>query len=309
MKPAIALLSLLLSCSAFAAATASDGSLPKYVLQDLDPGVHRLDHSIYTYHYINPESIGLPPGDFNLNDPRITQHVALAINYYRDRSQDAPKDVSPDGVTSVPGIGGYYAALDPGSSEAWAQSGKEFLAYRLELPQGFSYLDITDRGVTQFSPKTREYLEKSGCQAENFTQLFWWNLGPSCRTIAIQAVNALGIGAIKYPFAAEKICGANGPVDPSAFIIVNTDQVPADGVRVFDHDASQDPDGGLERNILRAISAQEDQGLVTSNASQVPQGSDRFDLSPSAYDQEQNQPTCSSVLQYEKLHLLNCLPQ
>jgi hypothetical protein len=169
----------------------SGSSAASLIAADLSAQVAALSTPVYAYSYTS----GTPLGSSTL----VWQDLSTVEAKYLDLSTGKIQNDLP----------GLYLALDPISSREFGGPNSNWLLYRIELPRGFRYLDISKLDYAPLSQNIVTALAAEGCIPTgeylahfNYSALLKQNLGPTCRQIGIQALRQMNVQALGYSYSA-----------------------------------------------------------------------------------------------------------
>ena len=225
--------------------------------QDLKKYVHSVDQAFYGFHYISASGLGLTAGHLadEINDPRIQNHVRLwSDDYSKPKSMAVGEQIQ-----------AFFMALDPSASRGYGGDGDDWLLYRVKIPSGLKYIDISSRPLIPVEVQAE--LLSSGCNPSNlsvlpsefnYNALLQWSNGPECSARVISALREMGIGAIAYEYdAMSGIEGCSNYGEPSfrqlAFILIDRNEIEKTDVQIFWKGTLDESPEGVEKNYIAQI--------------------------------------------------------
>jgi hypothetical protein len=195
----LALLAFACSTAGLRGTASSASSAAGLLAQDLSNRVRILERPIFAFNYSR--------GEPRSSESAIRKHLETTAAYYGDTT------VGETGV-AMPGL---YLAVDPLASREFGGMGTDWLLYRLELPQGLRYVDISLTSSDRLPEHIVKALAAEGCVATgeyldrfDYSALLKQNPGPACRRIAKAALDAHGATALAYSYAAYNPQGCAG---------------------------------------------------------------------------------------------------
>lgn len=186
--------------------------------------VETLGRPVYAYHY----SVGAP----RESSAAIWKNLNQASSAYLNLDAGEPYGILP----------GLYLALDPLASREFGGTSTNWLLYRLELPKGLRYLNISGIEDEPLSEDIKKVLAKDGCvlsgeylkypRSFSYGTLLKQNLGPVCRRIGQEVYRSLGVQALAYSYVvmSSSDCSDSNSL---AFILFDTTGVTPEAVREF----------------------------------------------------------------------------
>ncbi len=182
---------IVFGCSTLGARKVASSSSPAadLIAADLSAQVVTLGGPIYTYNYTSGTPFGTPSA--------VWQDLTAVAAKYMDLSAGKIQNDLP----------GLYLALDPISSREFGGPNANWILYRIELPSGFRYLDISKLDYNPLSQNIVTALAAEGCVPTgeyathfNYSALLKQNLGSTCRQIGIQAFKQMNVQALSYSY-------------------------------------------------------------------------------------------------------------
>lgn len=199
------------------------------IVKETKPYVKRLSQPIHIYSYTSRESVGLPNiGLIQSQDARFSHFINNKSKSFWEIEKQNMNAKDTDGL---------YAAIDPVVSRQ-VFGGKFWVLFRLQLPIGFDYLDLTVLNSTasreSFQP-IRNQLSALGCDPESvrtFPHLFMKKISIECRRIALEALKALDVSSLLYDWQTLDFRDCKDRKS-GAFVLLNLNQISSDEIQPF----------------------------------------------------------------------------
>jgi hypothetical protein len=226
------------------------------ILKDLKSKIGTTNTYFYTYSYAKVADVGLTRGESaDASDAKTKSFLITKASGYFDLNVSVSSGTMP----------GFYLALDPIASRSYGGDTPNWVLYRIQIPKGLRFLDISMNRSGWEASKMSDTIIKSlkalGCEpkpldAENFSyqHLFQYDEGNGCRKIVNQILNQIGADMIQYRWTAAEIPGCTGNNDESfderAIILLHPEKLSHNAIRVFTADTPDTPEYRKEKRRL-----------------------------------------------------------
>jgi hypothetical protein len=193
------------------------------VVAEFTPLITTLPRSIDVYHWVDRPRLGVPStGVVDPTLPAVANHLATWGKFFLDPKQ----------AVSNTHRYGFYAANDPVFTVGFG--GSAFALFRVRLPVGFRYLDISATQDQDVSPATAKLLAAAGCTSTQRLAFVFINTSTACRDVLLAALKPLAVSGLGYAWSSVPFrdCATRGPL---TFVLFG-DGIPADAVAFFTAD-------------------------------------------------------------------------